>query len=149
MKELSQLTIGKVAKMADVGVETIRFYERKQIIAQPTKRAGFRYYSVHDVRNIRLIKKLQGVGFTLEEIKPFLEFDQCCGDSRHVIRQKSLSKIDELNQKIVDLASAVNALQQFSNSCGADNNPSTGCDLLDCFDNEWACCNQPDSITGE
>ena len=142
MKKPSQLTIGKVAKLAEVGVETIRFYERKQLINQPPKREGFRYYSEHDVRNIRLIKKLQGVGFTLEEIKPFLEFDHCCGNSRHVIRQKSLSKIDELNQKIEDLALAVHALERFSNSCGADNNPSTGCDLLDCFENDWACCGQ-------
>lgn len=144
MKNHNPITIGVLAKSANVGVETIRFYERKGIIQQPAKIKGFRHYSDDDVRIVRLVKKLQGVGFSLDEIKEFLVFDSCCSQSRALVRQKSLRKIEEVNQKISELQATVTALETFSKACGSDNAPS-GCDLLDCFDNDWECCNTPGS----
>lgn len=138
------MTIGVLAKSANVGVETIRFYERKQIISQPAKTNGFRYYSDDDVKRIRLVKKLQEIGFSLDEIKDFLVFDTCCGATKQVIKQKSQQKIVEINQKISDLTAALQALEKFSNACGADNNPSLECELLECFENQWECCSTPD-----
>jgi len=85
MNMQTTMTIGALAKAAGVGVETVRFYERKGIITQPPKTAGFRYYSEEDTKRIRLVKKLQEIGFTLDEIKAFLEFDTCCSQSRQVI----------------------------------------------------------------
>ena len=139
------ITIGVLAKAANVGVETIRFYERKAIIQQPEKVNGFRHYSVDDVRAVRLVKQLQSVGFSLDEIKDFLAFDTCCGYSQALIKQKSQEKIKAFKQKIVELQSTINALEAFSNACGSEHNPSTNCDLLDCFENEWECCS-PKSI---
>ena len=143
MKNLDSMTIGGLAKAADVGVETIRFYQRKALIEQPPKINGFRKYSGEDVRLIKLIKRLQNVGFTLDEIKDFLVFDSCCAESTKVVRQKSLSKIEEVNGKIVELKATVRALETFANTCGSKTNQSNSCELLDCFENEWACCNKP------
>ena len=140
MKDMNAITIGVLAKSANVGVETIRFYERKDIIQQPPKVGGFRHYSAEDVRVVRLVKKLQSIGFTLDEIKEFLLVNHCCSESKQVIRQKSLDKIAELNQKIVELQGAVNALETFANTCGNNHNEASSCDLLDCFDNDWECC---------
>lgn len=134
------ITIGVIAKAANVGVETIRFYERKKLIAQPPKLNGFRHYTDDDVRVVKLVKRLQGVGFTLDEIKDFLVFDSCCSESTDVVRQKSLYKIQEINAKIKELTLAVNALETFANTCGSNNSDSNGCDLLDCFENNWVCC---------
>ena len=72
MNEKKPITIGVLAKAANVGVETIRFYQRKAIIEQPPKTNGFRHYSNEDIRIVRLVKKLQGVGFSLDEIKDFV-----------------------------------------------------------------------------
>ena len=141
MKNLDSMTIGGLAKAADVGVETIRFYQRKALIEQPPKINGFRKYSGEDVRLIKLIKRLQNVGFTLDEIKDFLVFDSCCAESTKVVRQKSLSKIEEVNGKIVELKATVRALETFASTCGSKTNQSNSCELLDCFENEWACCN--------
>jgi len=143
MKNTNQITIGVLAKLADVSVETIRFYERKAIINQPPKTGGFRYYSEDDAKIVRLVKKLQGIGFSLDEIKDFLVFDSCCGQSRQVVKEKSLSKMQEISQKIADLQSALSALETFSNACGADSSTTTNCHFLDCFDNDWTCCGHP------
>lgn len=141
MKKLKPMTIGVLAKSANVSVETIRFYERKSLIKQPSNVEGFRKYSNEDVRIVKLIKRLQGVGFSLDEIKDFITFDDCCGDSRHLVKQKSLKKIEEINQKIIDLQQMVNALNTFANACGSDCSNCENCDLLKCFENEWECCN--------
>ena len=82
MNDHNPITIGGVAKAANVGVETIRFYERKELIKQPPKINGFRHYSGDDIRLVKLIKRLQSVGFTLDEIKEFLIFDSCCSESK-------------------------------------------------------------------
>ena len=141
MNDRNPITIGRLAKAANVGVETIRFYERKELIKQPPKINGFRHYSDDDIRLIKLIKRLQSVGFTLDEIKEFLIFDSCCNESTQIVRQKSLNKITEINEKIAELKDAVRALETFANTCGSKSNDSNSCDLLDCFENEWVCCN--------
>lgn len=143
MKEHKPITIGILAKLADVGVETIRFYERKGIVQQPQKVQGFRHYTQDDVRIVRLVKKLQGVGFSLDEVKEFLVFGSCCGESKQLIKQKSLAKIQEISEQIVALQSTVKALEKFANACGANNTDSIGCHMLDCFENEWECCSNP------
>lgn len=145
MNKQSPLTIGVLAKQANVGVETIRFYERKGLITQPPKTGGFRHYSEDDVKRIRLVKKLQEIGFTLEEIKEFLLYDHCCNDSRQVIKRKSQEKIAQIQQQIAGLQTALEALEKFSTSCGTDNDNHLECELLDCFDNQWACCAKTES----
>lgn len=142
MNKQPPLTIGVLAKQANVGVETIRFYERKGIITQPPKTGGFRHYSDNDVKRILLVKKLQVIGFTLEEIKEFLLYDHCCSDSKKMIKRKSQEKIQQIQQQVADLNAALEALEKFSTSCGADNDVHLECELLDCFENNWSCCSQ-------
>jgi len=151
MNENKPITIGVLAKAANVGVETIRFYQRKAIIEQPPKINGFRHYCNEDIRSIRLVKKLQGVGFSLDEIKEFLIFDHCCSKSRSVVKHKSLTKIEEIKTQISELQATVKALEVFSNACGSSKSAETNCHLLDCFENHWQCCstdNDP-NLTGD
>ncbi|RBW48043.1 hypothetical protein DS885_00065 [Psychromonas sp. B3M02] len=140
MNENKPITIGVLAKAANVGVEKIRYYQRKAIIEQPKKVNGFRHYSNEDIRVIRLVKKLQGVGFSLDEIKEFLVFDHCCSESRSVVKHKSLTKIEEIKTQISELQTTIKALKVFSNSCGSNKSIETDCHLLDCFENQWRCC---------
>ena len=142
MSQQSPITIGVLAKRANVGVETIRFYERKKIIVQPPKSGGFRYYSEDDVKRIRLIKKAQEIGFTLEEIKEFLMLDACTSEAKQVIKKKASQKLQEVEQKIADLAYVVQALQKFLNACGNSDDTTEACELSECFENDWECCNK-------
>jgi len=82
------LTIGKVAKIADVGVETIRFYERKGLINQPLKplSGGYRIYPDEAVQRIRFIRQAQEIGFSLREIEELVSLradpSAVCADVR-------------------------------------------------------------------
>ncbi|MCA9645457.1 MAG: MerR family transcriptional regulator, partial [Myxococcales bacterium] len=67
------MTIGELAKMCGVGVETIRYYERRGLIPDPRPRkVGYREFSNDDVRRVRFVKQAQGLGFTLKEIAELL-----------------------------------------------------------------------------
>ena len=95
-----RLTIGKLAKAAEVGVETIRFYERKGLLIQPEKVGGFRYYSSDLVTKIRFIKRSQQLGFTLSETKELLELSVQSTSQCKDILLKTEQKIREIDEKM-------------------------------------------------
>ena len=65
----SELTIGRVAKLAGVSVETIRYYQRRGLLTEPDKpHMGYRRYPADIVKHIRFIKRAQALGFSLQEI---------------------------------------------------------------------------------
>ena len=72
--EAASLSIGKVARRAGVGVETIRFYERQGLLTAPIRKdSGYRSYPEHVLGRIRFIKRAKELGFSLREIKELLE----------------------------------------------------------------------------
>ena len=74
MSVSTALTIGALARAAEVGVETIRFYERRGLLAEPPRTAaGYRQYPVNTVDRLRFIRRAQRLGFTLSEISELLE----------------------------------------------------------------------------
>jgi MerR family mercuric resistance operon transcriptional regulator len=72
---VQSLSIGKLAASSGVGVETVRFYQRRGLLPQPARDEGIRRYGSDDVRRLRFIKQAQAAGFTLEEIKELLDLD--------------------------------------------------------------------------
>jgi len=67
------IRIGKLARMANVNVQTLRFYERKGLLPKPSRRpSGYREYPPEAIGIVKLIKHVQGMGFSLKEIKEFL-----------------------------------------------------------------------------
>ena len=110
------LTIGKLASAGGVGVETIRFYQRKGLLGTPTRDGGIRRYGSDDLRRLRFIRQAQTAGFTLEEIRELLELD--AGADRARARQLAQSRIEALTGRIAELESARNALQRLARECG-------------------------------
>lgn len=131
MKE--RLTIGKLAKASGVNVETIRFYERKGILKQPSKQGAFRYYPEEYITRIHFIKRSQELGFTLKETKGLLDLkiknQSKCGD----VLAKTEEKIQEINQKIKDLKNMKKSLEGLANCCEDRSLPISECPILDCF----------------
>lgn len=109
------LTIGKLAAAGGVGVETIRFYQRKGLLDQPTRDGGIRRYGSDDVRRLRFIKQAQSAGFTLEEIKELLDLD--ASDDRNRARDLARARIEALEAKIKDLLIAKEALERLAREC--------------------------------
>jgi MerR family mercuric resistance operon transcriptional regulator len=86
-----ELTIGPLARAAEVNVETIRYYQRRGLLKEPAKPShGRRRYSVAVVRRVRFIKRAQLLGFTLEEVKSLLQLEdgQSCRETRLLAEQK-------------------------------------------------------------
>lgn len=128
-----KLTIGKLALASEVGVETVRFYERKGLIKQPEKQGTFRHYSDELIARIKFIKRAQELGFTLAETKELLELKikshSKCGD----VLDKTERKILEINNKIKDLKRMQKSLKGLANCCVSDDMPLSECPILDFF----------------
>lgn len=129
----AKLSIGKLAQASGVGVETIRFYERKELIKQPKKQGAFRYYPPELIDRIRFIKRSQELGFTLKEVKELLELkirnQSKCSD----VLEKTKSKIFEINEKIKDLKKMKKSLDGLAKCCTSEDMPLSDCPILECF----------------
>lgn len=85
------LTIGALAKAANVHVETIRYYQRRGLLREPARPLhGIRHYNLMDVSRLRFIKHAQQSGFTLDEVGALLRLSgrSACGASRALAAQK-------------------------------------------------------------
>jgi MerR family mercuric resistance operon transcriptional regulator len=114
-QEVSSFTIGTLAAAGGVGVETIRFYQRKALLEQPTRSGGIRRYGSEDLRRLRFIRHAQTAGFTLLEIKELLDLD--AGADRSRARALAQGRIKALDGKIEELVRARDALQRLAKAC--------------------------------
>ena len=116
---MNTLTIGLAARAAGVGVETIRFYERRGLLARPPKPSGtgIRRYAPETVQRVRFIRQAQHLGFVLREIQELLSLQANpaadCGD----VRGRALAKIEEVNKRIAQLAEIRSALVRLLAAC--------------------------------
>lgn len=119
----SPLTIGLLARAADVNVETIRYYQRLGLIHEPVKPpSGYRHYPADTVDRIRFIKRSQQLGFSLQEIAELLELgDGHCAD----VRQRAEQKREHIEHQIQDLQNLHKTLDDLIQAChnGNDNQP--------------------------
>lgn len=122
------MTIGQLAKQANVSIETIRYYQRKGLLIEPEKPAtGYRRYPSNAVVRIRFIKRAQQSGFTLKEISELLSLDSGhCEDIRKIAEHKR-QQIDDQIRDLTDLRLALDALIK-----GCQTDPSTAhCSIID------------------
>jgi len=121
-------TIGKLAKELGLNIETIRFYERRNLIVQPEKPLqGFRVYPQQTVDRIRFIKFSQDLGFTLDEIKTLLSLnDKPCGQ----VQELAEYKLAAVKEKLSDLKRLENALKTLLKQCRS-NKDEDSCPIID------------------
>jgi len=124
---IGTLTIGRVATLADVPIDTVRYYERRGLIPRPRRTAsGYRDFPAETVQQIRFIKRAQELGFTLEEIQGLLALRingrAKCADVMHVAEHK----LELIEDKIADLQSMRRALKKLVLSC------HTGSSVVEC-----------------
>ncbi|PAU79641.1 MerR family transcriptional regulator [Halovibrio salipaludis] len=123
------LTIGKLASACDVGVETIRFYQRKGLLRIPEREGGVRHYGNEDLRRLRFIRKAQAAGFALTEIHELLGLDASHDHQR--ARELARTRIEALEERIRELQQARDSLQQLAAECESEN--SGPCPILASF----------------
>ncbi len=114
-------TISLLAKELGINLETIRFYERKGLIQQPTKpQQGYRHYPDSLLNQIRFIKRAQELGFTLDEIQNLLQLEQQPCQQVQALAEHKLTLVQ---QKIADLQRLESALTQLLTECKSNDDP--------------------------
>ena len=114
---LQSLTVGKLAAAGGVGVETVRFYQRRGLLETPTRDEGIRRYGSEDLRRLRFVRQAQAAGFTLEEIKELLDLD--ASEDRTRARELANARVKALDAKIAELERARDALRKLARECGS------------------------------
>lgn len=114
---MNAMTIGKLAAAGGVGVETVRFYQRRGLLAEPDRNGGIRRYDAIDLRRLRFVRQAQTAGFTLDEIGQLLALDAT--DDRDRARDMAEARIVALDQKIAELQDARDALGQLASECAS------------------------------
>lgn len=139
------MTIGRLAKAASVGVETIRYYQQRDLLPTPVaKDTAFRYYPVELIVRIRFIKRAQDLGFSLEEIGGLLQLND--GANRRTIRRITSARLDTVRKKIADLQSIETVLSYLLSECERTNSAHP-CPIILAL--ERADAGQPDSLPGK
>jgi DNA-binding transcriptional MerR regulator len=94
---------GEVAERAGVNIQTLRYYERRGLIAAPTRsNGGHRTYPPDTVTLIGIIKAAQRLGFTLDEIEDLLDASRA-GHRTADLKQRAIDKLAEIDRKLADL----------------------------------------------
>lgn len=118
-ESMTGVTISKAAHEAGVGVETIRFYERKRLIEQPPKPAsgGYRLYSDETIERIRFIRLAQELGFSLREIEELLSLRADPSTDCADVRARAEAKLEEVTQKLGQLGRIQKGLKRLIAAC--------------------------------
>jgi len=109
------LTIGRLARAADVGVETIRYYQDRQLLPVPPSDGAFRHYPLSLVERIRFIKRAQELGFSLEEVRELLQLED--GADRMSIRRVAGERLSQIEAKLSDLKRMQRVLKDLLTEC--------------------------------
>jgi MerR family mercuric resistance operon transcriptional regulator len=111
-------TIGGLAKSANVGVETVRYYQRRGLLPEPARPPGaIRRSGEEDVKRLRFIRTAQAAGFTLNEIGELIALD--ASDDRARARELAQARVVAIDEKIAELREARDALSGLANDCAS------------------------------
>lgn len=130
------MKIGELAQAGGVGVETVRYYQRRGLLDQPARpggggsAGGVRRYGEADVHRLRFIRAAQAAGFTLEQVGELLALD--AGDDHARARGLALERIAALDARIAELQTARDALKRLARTCGETT--SGPCPILSAFE---------------
>jgi Hg(II)-responsive transcriptional regulator len=111
----ASMTIGGLARAAEVGVETVRYYQRRHLLAVPHSAGSVRRYPSAMIDRIRFIKRSQNLGFTLDEIRELMRLEQ--GGTRSAVRQIADARLTNIREKIAALKQMERTLSKLLFEC--------------------------------
>ena len=124
-------TIGGLARAAGVGVETVRYYQRRGLLGEPARPPGeVRRYGEEDVKRLKFIRHAQAAGFTLNEIGELIALD--ASDDRARARELAEARVASIDEKIAELREARDALAGLATACASKRGGP--CPILKAFD---------------
>lgn len=121
MKTKEKLTISKLAQLAKINQQTIRYYESIGLLTEPERSdSGYRQYDHSYLQQIQFIKNAQSLGFSLEQIKELVQLASSKKALGQDVKQVVKNKISELDSKITELLELKNYLEKLDKSCSGE-----------------------------
>ena len=118
LKLKKPLTRGQLAQKLGLNAEAIRYYEREGLMPEPARsEGGHRLYGEESVNQLLFIKKAQALGFSLAEIQELLFLKKNPEADRGDVRYQVQKKLEEIDQKMKNLASIRESLADLLGSC--------------------------------
>lgn len=128
------LTVGELARAAGVNVQTVRYYERRGLLAEPPRTAsGYRKYPESDVSRLGFIRRAQALGFTLTEIGDLLSLRVDPQTTSADVHRRVEEKLADVEEKLAELRRIQGALQELAASCKA-HGPIGECPFLEALE---------------
>ncbi|MDR8390494.1 heavy metal-responsive transcriptional regulator [Aliifodinibius sp. S!AR15-10] len=128
--------IGEVARRASVNKETVRYYEKRELIPQPDRRrSGYRIFTQRHIDQIKFIKRAQELGFTLSEIQELLDLRMDEHTTCTEIKSEAQEKYQDVVKKIEDLQRIKWTLLELIDSCAGEG-PKGDCPILGALEGE-------------
>ena len=131
---MNSLRTAELARRGGVNLETIRYYERRGLLAKPPRTpAGYRTFDAEAVRRLRFIKQAQALGFSLKEVRELLALRLDARTSCADVRSRAETKLADIEAKIRMLRTVKNALSKIVAACSG-RGPISACPILDALD---------------
>jgi MerR family mercuric resistance operon transcriptional regulator len=126
----TDLTIARLGAAAGVGVETVRYYQRRGLLPVPASDGAVRRYDADDVRRLRFIRRAQAAGFTLDEIGVLLALDRT--NDRARVHELAVERLAALDARMAELEQSRTALERLRSACATGRRGP--CPILEAFD---------------
>ena len=131
---MSTLNIGQVARRAGIGIDAIRYYERRGLIQEPARKAsGYRQYTEEVIARLRFVKRAKELGFSLDEIRELLSLKLNPALNASKVKQHVEAKIADIAEKVRTLQRMKRALKKLSAAC-TEYGSTSECPILDALD---------------
>jgi len=126
---MNAMKIGEIAKRSNIGIETIRYYEKEGLLQEPARRpSGYRLYDETTLERLDYIRRAKELGFTLAEIRQLLELSFQAHEGCDHIRQRAEAKINDIEAKIRNLQRMRRSLNRILDRC--NKNSAKDCSLI-------------------
>lgn len=131
---MGSLTIGQVARLAGVGVETVRFYERQGLIKEPNRKpSGYRQYAGEALSRLHFIRRAKELGFSLKEVRELLALGSDSAATSADVKRRAEAKIADIEARIRDLQRTRGVLRKLADACPG-HGPLDECPILEALD---------------
>ena len=127
---MQSMTIGRLAELSGVNVDTVRYYERQGLIPQPPRSsAGYREYGEADLERLRFIRRSKELGFTLAEIAELLSLTADRESDMEGVKRKAEQRLQQVELKIRELQRVRRGLRELIAACPG-HGELNGCPIL-------------------